>query len=141
MRIRRDPRCWHGSCLASRDAALPAPEHRANAARRQQANKRNASMQKALTSLAPCAAAAGPAHALELTANGGFMTEYIFREIPQDDSSAMGGLDLRHAGLYGRRRPGTGDDLLGDPDGDSDADDDNSVVLTVSKTFTLFPQE
>jgi uncharacterized protein (TIGR02001 family) len=57
-------------------------------------------MQKALTSLALCAAAAGPAHALELTANGGFMTEYIFRGIPQDDSSAMGGLDVKHAGFY-----------------------------------------
>jgi uncharacterized protein (TIGR02001 family) len=57
-------------------------------------------MKKSLLSLALCAAAAHDASALEVTANGGFMTEYIFRGVPQDDSSAMGGLDVKHEGFY-----------------------------------------
>lgn len=38
--------------------------------------------------------------ALDVTANAGYMSEYIFRGIPQDDSAAMGGLDLAHNGFY-----------------------------------------
>jgi uncharacterized protein (TIGR02001 family) len=43
---------------------------------------------------------ARPVQALEITANAGFMSEYIFRGIAQSDSSVMGGLDLKHAGFY-----------------------------------------
>ena len=55
---------------------------------------------RALTALALLSAAALPAGAVEVTANGGFMSEYLFRGIPQDDSSAMGGLDVTHQGFY-----------------------------------------
>jgi uncharacterized protein (TIGR02001 family) len=57
-------------------------------------------MQKCLLGLALSAAAALPANAVELTANAGFMSEYIFRGVPQSDSSAMGGADLKHKGFY-----------------------------------------
>jgi len=40
------------------------------------------------------------AEALELSANGGWSSEYIFRGIPQDDSSAFAGLDAGHEGFY-----------------------------------------
>ena len=36
-----------------------------------------------------------PVLALEVTANAGWMSEYIFRGTHQDDSSAMGGIDLK----------------------------------------------
>lgn len=37
--------------------------------------------------------------ASEITANAGYLSEYIFRGIPQDDSSANGGLDVTAAGF------------------------------------------
>jgi len=46
------------------------------------------------------AATAQTASAVEATANVGFMSDYIFRGIPQDESSAMGGLDVKHNGFY-----------------------------------------
>lgn len=45
-------------------------------------------------------AVAGSAQAAEVTANVGYMSEYIFRGISQSDSSAMGGLDLKANGFY-----------------------------------------
>ena len=45
-------------------------------------------------------AAAGGAQAVEVTANAGYMSEYIFRGISQSDSSAMAGLDLKANGFY-----------------------------------------
>ncbi len=49
---------------------------------------------------ASLAAAATPALALDLSANIGYNSEYIFRGIPQKTSSAMGGLDLEAGGFY-----------------------------------------
>lgn len=49
----------------------------------------------AVALLAGAAGVAAPALALEITANGGWMSEYIFRGVHQDDSSAMGGVDLK----------------------------------------------
>jgi len=40
------------------------------------------------------------AQAVEVTANIGYMSEYIFRGISQSDSSAMGGLDATASGFY-----------------------------------------
>ena len=45
-------------------------------------------------------AVAGGAQAAEVTANVGYMSEYIFRGISQSDSSAMGGLDFKASGFY-----------------------------------------
>lgn len=38
--------------------------------------------------------------AVEVTGNIGWNSEYIFRGIPQDDSSPFGGLDVQHLGFY-----------------------------------------
>lgn len=38
--------------------------------------------------------------AAEVTANIGWNSEYIFRGMPQSDSSPFGGLDFEHRGLY-----------------------------------------
>lgn len=38
--------------------------------------------------------------AVEVTGNIGWNSEYIFRGIPQDDSSPFGGLDIEHLGFY-----------------------------------------
>jgi len=46
------------------------------------------------------AAAAAPALAVDMSANIGYNSEYIFRGIPQKTSSAMGGLDLEAGGFY-----------------------------------------
>ncbi len=43
---------------------------------------------------------AGGAQAVEITANAGYMSEYIFRGISQSDSSAMAGVDLKANGFY-----------------------------------------
>ncbi len=42
------------------------------------------------------------ATALDISANGGLNSEYIFRGVPQSDgkATAFGGLDLEHAGFY-----------------------------------------
>ncbi len=68
--------------------------------------------------------------AVEITANGGAVTEYIFRGIPQSDGKAVaqGGLDLAQSGFYlgtwisqvdtGARAtidPGTGEPTLDQP--------------------------
>ncbi len=45
-------------------------------------------------------AVAGSAQAVEVTANAGYMSEYIFRGISQSDSSAMAGLDVKANGFY-----------------------------------------
>jgi uncharacterized protein (TIGR02001 family) len=47
-----------------------------------------------------CAAASAPALAVDFSANIGYNSEYIFRGIPQKNSSAMGGLDLTAGGFY-----------------------------------------
>jgi uncharacterized protein (TIGR02001 family) len=63
-------------------------------------------VQKLLTSacLLAAAAFANPAQAVdvELTANGGAVTQYIFRGIPQSDgkAAAQGGIDLDVSGFY-----------------------------------------
>lgn len=46
-----------------------------------------------------CALSAN-AQAVEVTANIGYMSEYIFRGISQSDSSAMGGVDANLNGFY-----------------------------------------
>lgn len=43
---------------------------------------------------------AANAQAVEVTANIGYMSEYIFRGISQSDSSAMGGVDVTADGFY-----------------------------------------
>jgi uncharacterized protein (TIGR02001 family) len=53
-----------------------------------------------LTGLAALCAAVPAAQAVEVSGNAGYLSEYIFRGIPQDDSSAMGGLDVTHEGFY-----------------------------------------
>lgn len=56
----------------------------------------------ALTALSAACGCTGAAtvQALELTANAGFMTDYIYRGVPQEESSVMGGLDARHQGYF-----------------------------------------
>lgn len=46
------------------------------------------------------AAISAPALAMDLSANIGFNSEYIYRGIPQEKSSAFGGLDLEAGGFY-----------------------------------------
>lgn len=43
---------------------------------------------------------ASNAQALDVTANVGYMSEYIFRGISQSDSSAMAGVDVTEGGFY-----------------------------------------
>jgi uncharacterized protein (TIGR02001 family) len=47
-------------------------------------------------------AISGTAHAVDITANGGAVTQYIFRGVPQTDgrAAAQGGLDIEAAGFY-----------------------------------------
>lgn len=53
------------------------------------------------TSIAFLAAAFGhPAAAGDLSANIGFNTDYIYRGIPQRESSAFGGVDYQNGGFY-----------------------------------------
>lgn len=55
----------------------------------------------ALTSLAlGLSGLSAPAFAVDLSANIGYNSEYIFRGIPQKNSSAMAGLDLEAGGFY-----------------------------------------
>ena len=55
----------------------------------------------AITSLAlGLSGLSAPAFAVDLSANIGYNSEYIFRGIPQKSSSAMGGLDLESGGFY-----------------------------------------
>lgn len=49
---------------------------------------------------ASVALAATPAQAVDVSANIGYNSEYIFRGIPQKNSSAFGGLDLKAGGFY-----------------------------------------
>lgn len=63
-------------------------------------------MKKTLTSTAAATlalatlATAPTAEAVDLSANLGYNSEYIFRGIPQKNSSAFGGLDLSAGGFY-----------------------------------------
>jgi len=43
---------------------------------------------------------AGASQALEVSAEGGFMSEYVFRGVPQNESAAFAGLDFSLAGFY-----------------------------------------
>lgn len=52
------------------------------------------------TGIALLCAAAGGAHAAEVTGNVGYNSEYIFRGISQSDSSVNGGVDLKTNGFY-----------------------------------------
>jgi len=45
-------------------------------------------------------AVSAPALAVDLSANIGYNSEYIYRGIPQEKSSAFGGLDLEAGGFY-----------------------------------------
>jgi uncharacterized protein (TIGR02001 family) len=55
----------------------------------------------ALTSLAlGLSGLSAPAFAVDLSANIGYNSQYIFRGIPQKNSSAMAGLDLEAGGFY-----------------------------------------
>lgn len=40
------------------------------------------------------------ADAADVSINGGWSSEYIFRGVPQSDSSAFAGLDIEHSGFY-----------------------------------------
>lgn len=59
-------------------------------------------MKKLLICTAGLAAVSTSTWAVEISANGGFVTEYVFRGIPQTDgrAAAQAGLDVEHAGLY-----------------------------------------
>ena len=52
------------------------------------------------TSIAAAALLATGTASAEITANLGFMSNYVFRGIEQNDSSAMGGLDFEKSGFY-----------------------------------------
>lgn len=52
------------------------------------------------TSFAATAMLAASAASAEVTGNLGFMSNYVFRGIEQNDSSAMGGLDWGNSGFY-----------------------------------------
>ncbi len=54
----------------------------------------------AITGWALLCAAALPANAAEVSANVGYNSEYIFRGIPQSDSSVFAGLDASTGGFY-----------------------------------------
>lgn len=54
----------------------------------------------ALVLLLTLATVSAPAMAVDLSANIGYNSQYIFRGIPQSTSSAMGGLDLEAGGFY-----------------------------------------
>jgi len=81
-------------------AAFLARLHPANTDSRRQAGERADSVKKCLCALTLVAAVAQPAHAVEVTANMGFMSSYVFRGIFQAHSVAMGGVDLKQGGLY-----------------------------------------
>ncbi len=57
-------------------------------------------MKKSICVLALATIATQPAQAVEITANAGFMSNYMFRGIKQVDSTAMGGFDIKHQGLH-----------------------------------------
>lgn len=61
-------------------------------------------MKKLLTGIGAVAASVIliPAHAVDITANGGAVTQYIFRGVPQTDgkAAAQGGVDLDFKGFY-----------------------------------------
>jgi len=59
-------------------------------------------MKKLLSSAAVLGAMSTPAVAADVSANGGFVTEYVFRGIPQTDGEAAAqvGLDIEQSGLY-----------------------------------------
>ena len=44
--------------------------------------------------------AAAPVYAVDITANGGWNSEYIFRGVPQADSSPFLGVDIEHSGFF-----------------------------------------
>jgi uncharacterized protein (TIGR02001 family) len=52
------------------------------------------------SSLAAAALLATTSASAEVTANVGFMSNYVFRGVEQNDSSAMGGVDFDHSGFY-----------------------------------------
>jgi uncharacterized protein (TIGR02001 family) len=52
------------------------------------------------TGVAAAALLAAGAASAELTGNVGFMSNYVFRGVEQNDSSAMGGLDWSYNGFY-----------------------------------------
>lgn len=54
----------------------------------------------ALVLLLTLATVSAPAMAVDLSANIGYNSQYIYRGIPQSTSSAMGGLDLEAGGFY-----------------------------------------
>ncbi len=65
-------------------------------------------MKEALTRAGPAAfsglvagllAGSGPAQAIEVTTNVGYLSEYVFRGVHQADSSANGGLDVKAGGF------------------------------------------
>jgi len=53
-----------------------------------------------VTLAATLASVSAPALAVDLSANIGFLSQYIYRGIPQSKSSANGGLDLNAGGFY-----------------------------------------
>jgi uncharacterized protein (TIGR02001 family) len=54
-----------------------------------------------MAAIALSTAALMPAHAVDVSANGGWSSEYIFRGVPQSDSSAFGGVDIEESGFFG----------------------------------------
>ena len=53
-----------------------------------------------MTGLAISGLWAASAQAVDITANGGWNSEYIFRGVPQADSSPFVGADIEHAGFF-----------------------------------------
>ena len=53
-----------------------------------------------LPSIVLLSAVSASSQAVEVSANIGWNSEYIFRGIPQDDSSPFAGLDVDHRGFY-----------------------------------------
>lgn len=57
-------------------------------------------MKRTMSAFVIALTATAPAHAVELAANIGFMSDYVFRGIEQAQTAAMAGVDVTHAGLY-----------------------------------------
>lgn len=78
-----------------------------------------------MTSVALLCGVSAPAFGVDISANGGVMSEYIFRGIPQSDgkASAYAGLDIEESGFY------VGSWAASVDDGDSSTDDGLEVDL------------
>jgi len=83
--------------VVSREKAMSAFSNHSSNDRERIIMKRNIAIAGLAVSMAAMSA---PALAVDLSANIGYNSEYIFRGIPQKSSSAFGGLDLSAGGFY-----------------------------------------